>query len=157
MERKFINDLKIENARIIKKNFSGEASKYNRKGDRNFLVVFDDADTALALAEDGWNIKQFAAREDDEDEPAHYLSVSVAFGKYPPEIYMITNKAKRLMTEETIANLDVADIANVDLIIRPYCWEVEDKDGIKTGVKAYAKAMYVVINEDDFAQKYERD
>ena len=35
-------NIEIENAKLLFKNFSGEQSKFNRKGDRNFSVIIED-------------------------------------------------------------------------------------------------------------------
>ena len=143
------NNIIIENARLIFKNFTGEATKYNRAGNRNFCVILEP-DVAHDLMQDGWNLRQLRPR-DDENEPTYYLQVAVAFGNIPPKVTMISGKTKTPLTEETIDSLDYAEIANVDLIIRPYNWEVNGK----TGVKAYLKTMYVEIEQDVFASKYD--
>lgn len=143
------NNIIIENARLIFKNFAGEQTKYNRAGNRNFCVILDN-EVAKDLLDDGWNVRYLRPRE-DEDEPTPYLQVAVAFGNIPPKITMISGKSKTPINEDTIDTLDYAEISNVDLIIRPYNWEVNGK----TGVKAYLKTMYVEIEQDVFASKYD--
>ena len=141
-------NITIENARIGFRNFSGKEGRYNPAGRRNFCV-FLDSDVAPSLREDGWNIKYLQPREAG-DEPQAYLQVAVSYANIPPKIVLISGEGKTVLNETNVNMLDWAEISNVDLIIRPYNYDVNGK----TGVKAYCKTMYVTIEEDEFEKKY---
>lgn len=146
------NTVLMEGVRIIFRNFEGKEGQYNRAGDRNFAVLLDE-ETANAMSEDGWNVKWLKPRDDDEEDtpPQAYLQVSVNFDKgRPPRVVMITSRGRTNLDEDTVEMLDWADITNVDLIIRPYEWSVNNK----TGIKAYLQSIYVTVEEDELERKY---
>ena len=146
---KDVDNIVIENATIMFRNFSGKEGKFNPAGKRNFCVRLDK-DISETLENDGWNIRYTKPR-DPQEEPQAYLQVAVSYEHIPPKIWMITGKNKNLLDEESINVLDWAEFKNIDLIISPYVWEVNGKKGIK----AYVKTMYCTIEEDAFAHKYE--
>jgi hypothetical protein len=138
----------MEDARIVFRNFAGAEGMYNREGDRNFCVLLDE-DTAQMMLEDGWNIKRLKPREEGE-QGTPYIQVSVGFKGRPPRMVMITSKGRIELGEEECILLDWADIDKVDLIVRPYHWNVNGR----TGVKAYLKSIFVTIHEDYLELKY---
>lgn len=144
------NTVVMEGVRIIFRNFAGKEGQYNREGDRNFAVLIDEK-TAEEMAADGWNVKWLKPREDAEDDtPQAYLQVSLNFKGRPPRIAMITSRGRTNLDEHSVEMLDWADITNVDLIVRPYNWDVNGK----TGIKAYLQSLFVTIEEDDLEKKY---
>lgn len=143
-----IPNVKIENARVAFRNFSGEEGKFNPAGKMNFCILLDDA-VARGMSEDGWNIKYLTPRN-EEDEPQAYIQVAVSYENIPPKVFMVTERGQTLMDEDTIHILDWAELSNVDVIIRPYSWEVNGRSGIK----AYLKTGYFTIVEDDLEKKY---
>lgn len=144
------NTVLMESVRIIFRNFAGKEGQYNREGDRNFAVLLDDT-VANSMAEDGWNVKWLKPREEDEEETQQaYLQVSVNFKGRPPRVVLVTTRGRTNLDETTIEELDWVDIKNVDLIVRPYEWVVNNKSGIK----AYLQSIYVTIEEDPLQIKY---
>lgn len=145
---------RIDNARIMFRNFAGREGQYNREGDRNFAVLLDDPKMVKSMEKDGWNVKYLKAREPDE-EPQAYLQVSVNYKGRPPRIVMIANRRGRPVRtdvpEELVETLDWIEIAKADMILNPYEWSVSGK----TGIKAYLKTLFVTVDEDELEQKYD--
>lgn len=147
-----IKNIKLESARIVFRNFAGKKGKFNAEGDRNFCVIIP-SDLVEDLLDEGWNLKRFKPRDDD-DEPDYYLPVKIKYGRISPKIVMVHGRKQTELTEDTVETLDYAEIENVDIVIRPYSWQMSDG---KSGVTAYCKTMYVTIAEDEFANKYSDD
>lgn len=149
MPRNNDGHITIEDARIIFRNFAGKEGQFNREGDRNFAVLLDDAKLIKVLEKDGWNIKHLKPREEG-DEPQPYLQVSVNFDGRPPKVAIITSRGRTNLGEKEVEMLDWADIRTLDLIIRPYNWNVNGK----TGIKAYLQSLFATIEEDELELKY---
>ena len=144
-----VNNINIEGANIIWKNFSGERDRFN-PGKRGFSVVIDDAVMADELKQEGWNVKERPLQEGaDPSEQEWTLPVKLNMNRYT-QVWLIVGNHKTLLNEDTVAQLDVVDIVNCDISIRPYEWEMSGR----TGITAYVDSMYVTIRENKFAEKY---
>lgn len=144
-----VNNINIEGALIIWKNFSGERDRFN-PGKRGFSVVIDDATMADDLRNEGWNIKERPLQEGaDPSEQEWTLPVKLNMNRYT-QVWLIIGNHKTLLDENTVSQLDVVDIVNCDISIRPYEWEMSGR----TGITAYVDSMYVTIRENKFAEKY---
>lgn len=141
--------LQIDNAHIIFRNFAGEASKFNREGDRNFALRIFDQDIADKLLDLGWNVKIKPPREEGED-PFMYLPVKVKFNDYGPKVYLKSGSNRVVLDEESISCLDNIEIENADLDIRPYDWEVNGKQG-RT---AYLQGGLITQKVDRFSEDF---
>lgn len=147
--------LSLDHVRIVWRNFTGEAKKYNAAGDRNFHVVIDDVDLAHELLAKGWNIKIVPPSEDGDDWFCH-MEVKVKFQpQYPgldPKIYLQSGKNFGLLTADSVGAIDHMEILNVDMDIRPYNWSLPSGD---SGVTAYVQGMCVTQKIDRFEANYQ--
>lgn len=144
--------LNMEDVKIVFRNFRGEErGQWNKAGDRNFSVVIEDEELAQQLIEDGWKVKIRKPKREDA-EPFYHLPVKVSF-KYPPKIVRIAGRHKTLLDENSVGCLDFDNISRVDIVIRPYMWDVNGSHG----VAAYVKSMYVTVLEDVFASRYDEE
>lgn len=141
--------LQIDDARIMFRNFRGEGDKFNREGDRNFVLIIPTEDIADALCKEGWNVKIKDPREEG-DTPFMYLPVKVKFNERGPQVYLKTGDRVNKLDEDSVAILDDIDILSVSMDIRPYDWEVNGK----TGRSAYLQSIEVIQKIDRFAARY---
>jgi hypothetical protein len=143
--------LRLEDVKIIFKNFRGEKGPYNEAGVRSFSVVVDDPKFAADLIDEGWALKPLKNEEGDID--AYHLPVKVNYvSRQPPRIYKVSmsNKGQFPLDERTVDMLDYLPIDYADVILNPYQWEVRGE----SGVKAYCQTMYVVIEENELDIKW---
>lgn len=145
---------KIENVRIIFRNFTGEEGMYNRKGDRNFAIVVPE-DLVPDMVNEGWNVKRLKSRDDEGGQGDAYLSVAINYNKRPPTIQLITRKqghAIRLtLPEDQLDALDWIDIEHADVLINPFEYDVNGN----SGVKAYLKELFITQATSVLEEKYE--
>ena len=155
MEIGFARDgklLQIDDARIIFKNFSGEESKFNRAGDRNFAVRINDPDVVDQLTADGWNVTVKPPKEEGDD-PYMYIKVKIKFNDRGPKVFLKSGKHVRRLSEQNVGLLDSIDILRVDLDLRAYDWEVNGK----TGRTAYLDSINVEQDLNRFEEYYENE
>ena len=152
MNNNYIDDIILENTRIIHRNFEGRAGTYNRAGDRSFSAVID-ASLVDNLREQGWQIRELPPREGIEgSESLFFIPTRVNFeSNRPPEVFLVTKNGLVKLTSETVKTLDNAEIVKVDCTLHPHKWE----NNGKSGVKAYLRRMYVYLREDPLAEKYD--
>lgn len=135
----------LKDAKFYVRNFAGKEGRFNKEGDRYFLV-FIDKEAAVEIEQEGWNVKWLDPREDG-DEPQAYLKVAVSYKYRAPIIRAITQNNVTQLTEDLVSMVDEYDILTCDMEINPSKWDVNGKSGIK----AYLKAMNVVVEEDSLA------
>lgn len=143
----------LEDVRIIYRNLEGRPDKYHTKGGhRTCSVVLPTEELAEQLIADGWPVKKKVTN--DEGDYFYHLPVKANFeSNNPPRIYLVTGKKKRRATEETVSTVDYANIDSVDVVISPYQYDV----GGNKGISAYIDVMYVNIELDELAKKYDFD
>ena len=168
--------IEIANAQIRYSNFSGREKTartkdgrtkiVNEAGKRNFVVIIDpeksdiyfdgeqvtDPAFGQRLAELNFNVSVKPASEEYPEE--YRLPVAIGFeGMKKPSLYLVTRTGKVLLDEETIGELDGADIIKADIVINngsPY----ELNDG-RILVKAWCNEGYFTIAQSRFATDYD--
>jgi hypothetical protein len=140
----------IEDADIIMplRNFSGKERKYNKEGDRNFIIRLPE-DLATQMLDDGWNVKYLKPNEVGDD-PTPIIAVKVKYDIRPPRVVLISSTGPTNLSEDMVEILDWAEILTADLIARGSDWV---RNG-ESGTTAYLQTLVVTIEEDALERKY---
>jgi len=153
------NDLVIEGASVIYKNFNGNEAKFNAKGDRNFGLAFnspEDDSIIEQLNAMGWNVKAHEPKNPG-DKPWYSVKVKVRYHddeRYKhldPSATLILGKKQTALTEETIGSLDNLTFLTADVRVSMNPYEMRDGSIIQT---LYLKQIYVTGEEDYLSTKY---
>ena len=90
---------RIEDARLVYKNFAGRPDTFNPAGGkRSFGCKISDEETLNKLMDAGFKIK-YMSNGDDADIP--YIKVTVKYGNWPPTIWLKSGKTKTKLDEDT--------------------------------------------------------
>lgn len=170
------NMLEIENAQILFPNFAGREKTaivngrqkiVNEAGKRNFNVALDpeksdiywngervtNPDFGQELANLGFNVIVRPGKE--EGDPVQYrLPVAISYGpERSPMLYLVTNEKKVLLDEESVGNLDYADIIRANVVINNGRSYISNSGEEK--VKAWCNEGYFIIARSRFADMYD--
>ena len=144
------SDLVVENAVLLFRNFEGRKTKYNDEGNRNFAIALTDEQVEL-LQSRGWS--PACKKIEATGEILCHLKVAAKFENFPPVVKLHTRKSTSILDHETVGMIDGAVVTMADLVIHPYFWDVNES----SGVKAYLKEAHITLEEDYFADKYEKE
>jgi len=154
-KKPWIPDYTIKHAKIRWRNFGGKVEKFNLNGERYFTIFLEPHD-AEALASMGLNVKTLPIKEEGQ-EPQDILKVKVNFKGRPPRLVLVTSRGRTTLGEDEANALDLAQIKRdkdnnelVDLILSPYWWEMNGKEGVAVSVKT----LFMTIEEDELEMMY---
>lgn len=136
------------------RNFKGQATQFNAAGNRSFNVAINDISLVQTLRERGFNVKEYVSKDNPDNEPLRYLQIKLKFNAYGPDVvqYVQGNSTGIKLDEDTIGELDDAEIVDCAIKIRPYDWTM--KTGNK-GTTAYLSELLVQVSPNRFAERFE--
>lgn len=147
-------EMLFEGAEIVWTNFAGEARQFNAAGQQNFCIILNQQE-ADQLVDLGYNVKMTKERKADSGEILGgqlYIQVDLEWKFKPSRIIMIgqTTRKETQLDQEAAGILDDMEIVMSDVIIRPYDWDVNGKQG----TSAKLKTGYFTVYEDFLELKY---
>lgn len=147
----------LEDVRMLPgqfRNFKGEMRRnakgkvVNNEGDRNFTIELS-LDQAEKFRDMGFTVNTLPGR-DDFEEPTYIMKIKVSYRFKAPKVVVCVGRTKTLLSEETISELDWADVESVDVTFTKSHWTQPDREG----ETAYLNSMWVTLMDDPLERKY---
>lgn len=142
----------MEGVQIRIRNFSGAKVRFNERGQRTFLALLPDEETAQGMLAQNWPVKYLKPREDG-DAPTPFLKVIVNIDRDPkPRLVLVTERGKTTLdyTDAAMTVLDWSNVTEADLIVSQYNWHYDGDEGISV----YLQSGYFKVTENDLDLKY---
>lgn len=146
-------NLRVENAAVIFRNFSGAPTNFNPQGGKRTFSLCLNKEWADILKQDGWNVKE---RQIDDGEVIYHTEIVVnENSQYPPHLYLLSEfmgkKTLTLLQPDQYRKLDQDMIVNLDMEIHPF----EHGRGTAGSKKGYLKNLWATLQSvNDFGGKY---
>ena len=146
-------NIRIENAVLMFRNFSGSPTNFNPQGGKRTFSLCLPKEWADILRQDLWNIKE---RQLDDGEVIYHTEIVVnEKSMYPPHLYLLSEfmgkKTMTLLQPEQYRKLDQDMIVGLDLEIHPF----EHGRGGPGTKKGYLKNLWATLQSvNDFGGKY---
>lgn len=146
-------NLRVENAVVIYRNFSGAPTNFNPQGGKRTFCLCLPNQWAEILKQEGWNIKE---RQFEDGDVLQYTEIVVNENStYPPHLYLISEfmgkKTLNLLPPELYKKLDQDMIVGLDMEIHPF----EHGRGVAGAKKGYLKNLWATLQSvNDFGGKY---
>lgn len=146
------NIIKIDNAKIKYKNFSGVSrSNMDREGDRKFTLVIpvrDEEDERIIqeMVDEGYYISLKPPVEEGGVPEYH---VTCHLGNFSPQIYKHVGDNVFTLSDETIPILDRDQVISVDLGLKG-----SQNRMAKNGMVMYVEVMHVYVAENILSDMY---
>lgn len=146
-----MQNLVLENCKIIHRNFEGRPTKFNKVGGVKSFSVVIEPENVENLINLGWHVvEKFSKNDENRENPYYTMDVKVNYkSKRTPEIYVCTSKKKTKLDEETVKTIDYADIVDCSMILHPFKYDEN------SNVTAYLDVLYVTINDNVLADKFD--
>lgn len=145
-----LGNLTLEDAKFFgRPNFSGEPDAF--KDERRKFTVLIPNDVADQLRDFGWNVKTNIPTQEEMAEGREMLSHMKVMVDRTSDIWVLMGEDREKLDERTMGILDKSRVERLDMEIRAWEYDPEEKPG---EFSARLVTLIAVIRPNILSQKY---